>query len=61
MVREFMVGTVDDTPLLMIICEGEKFLVDEGKNEVFYDISGIPRVTDEAIIEKVLKAAKSKS
>lgn len=57
MAREFMVGTVDDTPLLMITVDGAKFLVDLEKKEVFSDIAGIPQVADESVIAKVLKAA----
>jgi hypothetical protein len=59
MAREFMVGTLDDTPLLMITVDGEKYLVDLGKKEVFSDTVGIPKVTDEAIIAKVLEAAEA--
>lgn len=59
MVREFMVGTFDDTPLLMLTVDGEKYLVDLGKNEVFFDIPGVPKVTDEAVIAKVLKNSEA--
>ncbi|MNY08365.1 hypothetical protein D3C86_1412150 [compost metagenome] len=59
MAREFMVGTLDDTPLLMIKVDGEKYLVDLGKKVVFFDTSGIPKVLDETIIVKVLKAAET--
>lgn len=59
MAREFMVGTVDDTPLLMITVDDEKFLVDLGKKEVFSDVPGIPKVTDETVIAKVLKATEA--
>jgi hypothetical protein len=59
MVREFMVGTVDDTPLLMITVDGKKYLVDLEKKEVLYDTAGIPKVTDKEVIVKVLKATEN--
>lgn len=58
MTRHFMVGTLDDTPLLMIAVDDEKYLVDLVKKEVFSDTKGIPRVTDEIVIAKVLAAAE---
>lgn len=59
MTRHFMVGTLDDTPLLMITVDGAKYLVDLSKKEVLSDITGIPKVTDEALVAKVLKAAEA--
>ena len=59
MTRQFMVGTLDDMPLLMITVDGVKYLVDLQKKEVFSDTTGIPKVTDEAVIVAVLKAAES--
>lgn len=59
MTRHFMVGTLDDMPLLMITVDGAKYLVDLVKKEVLYDTKGIPKVTDEALITKVLKAAEA--
>ena len=59
MAREFMIGTLDDTPLLMVTVDGAKFLVDLAKKEVFSDTAGIPKVTDAAVIAKVLKAAEA--
>ena len=60
MVRRFMVGTVDDTPLLMITVGRKKYLVDLSTKEVLYDIPGIPRVTDESLAAKVFEAAEAK-
>jgi len=51
-----MIGTLDDSPLLMLTVDGKKFLVDLEKKEVFSDTKGLPKVTDEAVIIKVLKA-----
>lgn len=59
MVRQFMVGTLDDTPLLMITVDGVKYLVDLWKKEVFLDTKGIPKVTDKVVIARVLTAAES--
>ena len=59
MAREFMVGTLDDTPLLMITVDGVKYLVDLQKKEVFLDVPGIPKVVDEAIQTSVLRAAET--
>lgn len=58
MTRHFMIGTLDDMPLLMITVDDVKYLVDLTKKEVFSDTVGIPKVTDEAVIAKVLKAAE---
>lgn len=59
MTRHFMVGTLDDMPLLMITVDDEKYLVDLVKKEVFFDTVGIPKVADEAVIAKVLKATET--
>jgi hypothetical protein len=59
MTRQFMVGTLDDTPLLMITVDGAKYLVDLQKKEVFSDTVGIPKVTDKVTVAKVLAAAES--
>lgn len=59
MARQFMVGTLDDTPLLMITMDGEKYLVDLSKKEVFSDTVGIPKVTNEVVVTKVLKAVEA--
>lgn len=56
-----MVGTLDDIPLLMITVDGEKYLVDLTKKEVFFDSVGIPKITDEAVVAKVLKSVKSRT
>lgn len=57
--RHFMIGTLDDTPLLMITVDGEKYLVDLLKKIVFSDSKGLPRITDEATVAAVLKASES--
>lgn len=55
MTKQYMVGTVDDKPLLMVTLGKNKYLVDVDKKEVFSDTTGIPRVTDKDIIDEVLK------
>ena len=59
MAREFMVGTLDDKPLLMITVDGKKYLVDLDTKDVSSDTTGIPKVTDETTIAKVLEAAEA--
>jgi len=58
MTKQYMVGTVDDKPLLMVTFDGNKYLVDMDKKEVFSDITGIPQVTDKDTVEAVLKAVE---
>jgi len=57
MPREFMVGTLDDMPLLVVVVDGVKYFLDLDTKEVLLDVPKLPRVTDEALIQRVLKAA----
>jgi hypothetical protein len=57
MPKDYMVGTVDDAPLLMVKLNGTQYFVDVEKGEVFEDEPGLPRVTDEEIIKTVLEQA----
>jgi len=54
MAKEYMVGTVDDQPLLMITLNGTKYFVDVAKSEVFLDAVGLPRITDDATVTAVI-------
>lgn len=58
MAKEYMVGTVDDNPLLMVTLNGIQYFVDVDKKKVFEDKPGLPKVTDDAVTEAVLKAAE---
>ncbi len=60
MAKEYMVGTVDDKPLLMVTYKGTKYFVDEKKSKVFLDEKGLPKVTDKDIISAVLALGGTK-
>jgi hypothetical protein len=57
MPRSFMVGTLDDKPLLIVVVDDVTYFVDLDTKEVLLDVPKLPRVTDEALIRRVLKAA----
>ncbi len=57
MVREYMVGTVDDKPLLALELNGKNYFVDMDKGEVYLDEPGLPRVTDKDEVLAVLDKA----
>lgn len=54
MTKSYMVGTLDDYPLLIVDLNGVRYFVDERDKKVFLDEKGLPQVTDEEIIEAVL-------
>lgn len=54
MAKEYMVGTVNDKPLLMVTYNGVRYFVDEEKNEVFLDVKGLPKVTKKEVVSGVL-------
>lgn len=58
MTKAFMIGTLDDTPMRKISVNGKNYLVDVENQEVFLDDVGLPRVTDDATTQAVLKAAE---
>lgn len=57
MPREFMVGTLDDKPLLIVIVDGIKYFVDLDTKVVLLDAPRLPKVIDEALVQRVLEAA----
>lgn len=57
MAKEYMVGTVDDAPLLIVKYNNTQYFVDVDKGEVLEDRPGLPRVTDEETIKAVLALA----
>lgn len=57
MAKEYMVGTVDDKPLLVVKFKGKQYFVDTDKSEVFRDEPGLPRVTNAEEISAVLAMA----
>ena len=57
MARRFMVGTVDDKPLLIVEVDDLTYFLDLDSDVVLADVPGLPRVTDAALIERVLRAA----
>tara|TARA_B100001245_G_scaffold236593_1_gene228604 strand:- start:3474 stop:3656 length:183 start_codon:yes stop_codon:yes gene_type:complete len=59
MTREFMVGTVDDKPLLVVVYNKVRYFVDLDNNDVFEDKPGLPKVKDEDVIANVLEQADS--
>lgn len=52
--KEFMIGTLADTPLEKVMRDGVTYFVDRAKKKVFEDKEGLPRVKDKKIIEKAL-------
>lgn len=57
MPRSFMVGTLDDKPLLIVVVDDVTYLVDLDTKEVLLDVPGLPPVTDKTLIQRVLRAA----
>lgn len=58
MARRFMVGTVDDKPLLIVTLDGLTYFVDLDTMAVFADKPGLPLVADSTIVDRVLNASK---
>jgi len=57
MTRRFMVGTVDDKPLLIVDVDDLTYFLDLDTEVVLADVTGLPEVTDTVLIERVLRAA----
>ena len=57
MPRKFMVGTVDDKPLLMVKVDDLTFFLDLDTKVILEDKPGLPVVTDERLIKRVVEAA----
>lgn len=58
MAKEYMVGTLDDKPLLKITLNGVRYYVDEETKDVFLAEPRLPQVKSEERIKAVLEAAK---
>lgn len=54
MTKKYMVGTLDDYPLLEVTLNGVRYFVNERDKEVFLDEKGLPKVEDEDIVKVVL-------
>ena len=54
MTKRYMVGTLDDYPLLVVDLNGVRYFVDERDKKVFLDEKGLPQVKDEDVIKAVL-------
>jgi hypothetical protein len=59
MAKRYMVGTVDDTPLLEVYFESKNYFVDQQKQVVYADETGLPEVKDEDVISSVLEIANN--
>ena len=59
MARNFMVGTLDDKPLLIVDYDEVRYFVSLDDREVFLDEPGLPIIEDEDIIAEVLEKADS--
>ncbi len=57
MPRSFMVGTVDDKPLLIVNLDEVTYFVDMDTREVLFDKPGLPKVVDQVLVERILKTA----
>lgn len=58
MTKEYMIGTLDDYPLLKVTLKDVNYLVDEKKQEVFLDEKGLPQVKDKDTVAAVLEMLK---
>lgn len=58
MIKEYMVGTLKDTPLLKVTLNDKQYFVDVEKKEVFSDEKGLPKIKDKELIKAVLEAAQ---
>lgn len=58
MTKEYMIGTLDDYPLLKVTLKDVNYLVDGKKQEVFLDEKGLPQVKDKDTVEAVLEMLK---
>ena len=57
MPREFMVGTLDDKPLLKVVVDDKLYFLDLDTKVVLEDKPRLPELTDQALIKRVLEAA----
>ncbi len=58
MARKWMIGTLDDIPLQIVVVDDVTYFLDRQKKIVFLDDKGLPKVEDENIIEAVIAAAE---
>ena len=54
MTKSYMVGTLDDYPLLIVDLNGVRYFVHERDKKVFLDEKGLPQVKNDDIIKAVL-------
>ena len=59
MAKEYMVGTVDDMPLLKVQYDGKDYFVDEAEGVVYSDTRGLPEVKDKGLIKAILASVKA--
>lgn len=57
MPRRYMVGTPDDWPLLIVEHNAITYSVHMQDKEVFLDVPGLPKLTDEKLVKTVLEKA----
>lgn len=55
--KEYMVGTVDDKPLLIVVMDGTTYFADKDAKRVYEDKPGLPEVKDKKLVKAVLKGA----
>lgn len=58
MPREFMVGTLDDKPLLKVVVSDLVYYLDLDTKVILEDKPGLPVLTDKDLIAQVLQAAE---
>lgn len=58
MSREFMVGTLDDKPLLKVVVSDLVYYLDLDTKVILEDKPGLPVLTDKDLITQVLQAAE---
>lgn len=54
MTKSYMVGTLNDYPLLIVDLNGVRYFVHERDKKVFLDEKGLPQVKNDDIIKAVL-------
>lgn len=58
MARKWMIGTLDDMPLQIVVVDDVTYFLDRQKKIVYLDDKGLPRVEDEKVVEAVIAAAE---
>lgn len=61
MPKRYMIGTLADMPLLVVVVEGLTYFVNQDTKEVYEYKPRLPEVTDMDLKKSVLEAAEAES